>query len=393
MNRNHVPLYLNRTSSFVFIVIHNGVYFMMKSFLVSASVIALSVFATPVAFAQTAATNVTINTQTTTQKGNSNQITISQATSTPTPAASVTSEAKVKQDGDFNVASITQLGKSDFGFSQVVGSHNTVTQTFAGPSSGSATNNRSEVYQCATAACSIGGTASTYNTATTNLSGTNNVSYIVQAGNGNTATTKLTGNGGAGAVANAAIEQYTDYNTAEIDQTGTSAGLVKIIQGVTTVGATRNTPVTSPYTISSAPAVKLGTYPLGANNFATVTQASGADSGVVNVYQGADFNLAVANQAGANQFVEIRQDGKTSADTYGNNNAKVTQELSATTASAYVIQEGQSNTLTLTQSAANVKADLAQFGNLNKLTLTQVTAGASATLTQTGNSNTLTMSQ
>ena len=387
MNRNHVPLYLNRTSSFVFIFIHNGVYFMMKSFLVSASVIALSVFATPVAFAQTAATTVLINTQTTTQNGDSNKITIDQV-------ASVTSEAKIKQNGDSNTAKITQSGKSDFGFSQVVGSSNTVTQTFAAPSSGTATNNRSEVYQCATGACDTSALVKpTNNTATTSLSGTNNVSYIVQAGNGNAATTKLTGNGGAGAVANAAIEQYTDYNTAEIDQTGTSNGLVKIIQGVTTVGATRKTPVSSPYTMTSAPAVKLGTYPLGANNFATVTQASGANNGVANVYQGADFNLAVADQAGADQFVEIRQDGKTSSETYGNNNAKVTQGALSANAKAYVIQEGQSNTLTLTQSAADVTADLAQFGNLNKLTLTQVTAGATATLTQTGNSNTLTMSQ
>ena len=360
---------------------------MMKSFLVSASVIALSVFAIPVAFAQTAATTVTINTQTTTQNGDFNKITINQV-------ASVKSEATINQKGSANTALITQSGKGDFGFSQVVGSNNMVTQTFAGPSSGTATNNRSEVYQCATAACDATlSVTPANNTATTNLSGTNNVSHIVQAGNGNIATTKLTGNGAAGAVANAAIEQYTDYNTAEIDQTGTSAGLVKIIQGVTTVGATRKTPVSSPYTKTSAPAVTLGAFPTGANNFATVTQASGANNGVVNIYQGADFNLATADQAGMNQFVEIRQDGATSTDTYGNNNAKVTQELSATTASAYVIQEGRSNTLTLTQSAANVKADLAQFGNLNKLTLTQVTAGASATLTQTGNSNTLTMSQ
>lgn len=382
---------------------------MMKSFFNSASVIALTVLAIPIALtvfsgpaasamvpspsaSPTPATSVTVNTQTTTQNGDSNQITISQATTNPT-AASVTSEANVTQNGNSNTATIIQVGKSDFGLSYVVGSYNKVVQNFVGPSSGTATNNRSEVYQCATAACNIAGTPSTNNTATTTLSGTNNVSHIVQAGKGNIATTNLSGNGGAGAVANAAIEQYTNYNIAEIDQTGTKTGLVNIIQGVTTASATRGVAVNSPYSPSLAPGVGFGTFSVGANNGATVTQTSGADNGNANIYQGADFNLAIANQAGANQFVEIRQDGHNSSNVYGNNNAMVTQEITGANAQAYVIQDGQGNNLTLTQSAAGVKADLAQFGDRNNLKLTQVTAGATATLTQTGNSNTLTMSQ
>lgn len=366
---------------------------MTKSFLRSASVIALSVMATGfsasavVAAGKAPATLVATNTQTTTQTGNSNAITINQVAGTK-------EEAKVLQNGNSNTATVTQSGQGDFAFSQVVGNSNTVTQTFGGQVGGTLTNNNSQVYQCVTASCDPAATVKpTGNTATTTLTGIDLASYIVQAGNNNTATVALSGNGGIGTVANAQIEQYTDYNTAEINQNGTSAGLVKVIQGITTAGATRNVAYSGAYTVSTAPAAQLGTSPLGANNSATVTQDAAATDGVVNIYQGADFNLATAIQQGSDQFVEIRQDGATSADAYGNNNAKVTQELGGTGADAFVIQNGQSNKVTLTQSAANVAADIAQFGNLNKLTLTQGTAGATATLTQTGNSNTLTMSQ
>ena len=367
---------------------------MTKSFLRSASVIALSVMATGfsasavVAAGKPLVTSVTVNTQTTTQTGNSNAITISQV------GTATKEEAKVLQKGNSNTATVTQSGQGDLAFSQVVGNSNTVTQTFGAQVGGTLTNNSSQVYQCVTASCASTATVlPTGNTATTNLTGTNLASYIVQAGNNNTAKVALTGDGGIGTVANAQIEQYTDYNTGEINQNGTSAGLVKVIQGVTTAGATRNVAYSGAYTVSTAPAAQLGTSPLGANNSATVTQDAAATDGVVNIYQGADFNLATAIQQGSDQFVEIRQDGTTSADAYGNNNTKVTQELGGTGADAFVIQNGQSNKVTLTQSAANVAADIAQFGNLNKLTLTQGTAGATATLTQTGNSNTLTMSQ
>ncbi|WP_404370183.1 hypothetical protein AB5I39_01445 [Sphingomonas sp. MMS24-J45] len=367
---------------------------MTKSFLRSASVIALSVMAAGFSASAVAAapgkapaTAVTVNTQTTTQTGNSNAITISQVGATK-------EEAKILQNGNSNTATVTQSGQGDLAFSQVVGNSNTVTQTFGAQAGGTLTNNNSQVYQCVTAACNSAATVKpTGNAATTTLTGTNQASYIVQAGNNNTATTTLSGDGGVGAAANAQIEQYTDYNTAEITQTGTTAGLVKVIQGVTTATATRNVAYSGAYTVSTAPAAQLGTSPLGANNSATVTQDAMATDGVVNIYQGADFNLATAIQQGSDQFVEIRQDGATATDSYGNNNAKVTQELSGTGADAFVVQNGQSNKITLTQSALNVTADLAQYGNLNKLTLTQGTAGASATLTQTGNSNTLTMSQ
>ena len=299
------------------------------------------------------------------------------------------------QNGDFNVAKVTQVGRDDIAVLSVFGNYNTATQTFTG-NRGGVTNNVSLIFQCGYAACDASASVTpTGNTATSNLSGTNAFSFIGQAGNGNIATAKLSGDGGSNGFfnANSDIEQFTDYNTAEVDQTGTAAGLVKIIQGVTTVGAKRGVAIGTPYSTSSAPAVKLGTYPVGANNSATVTQASSADNGIANIYQGADFNLATADQAGTNQFVEIRQDGATSSDTYGNNNAKVTQEIGGSSAQAYVLQNGQSNAVSLTQSAENVTADVAQFGNHNQLTLTQANAGAAIYATQTGNYNTATLLQ
>ena len=369
---------------------------MTKSFMRSASIIALSVMASGLgvsapgaALAKAAATPVTVNTQTVTQDGNGNTITIDQVNAKA-------SEAKIKQMGDTNTAKITQSGQGDFGFSQVVGSNNTVTQTFGVGANNTATNNNSQVYQCVTASCDLNAVVKpTGNTATTNLTGTNQASYIVQAGNNNQATATLSGDGGAGTDANAQIEQYSDYNSATATQTSTTTGFAKIIQGVTTAGAAprgSKFSASAGYTTStSTPVTSKGN--VGAFNVATTSQNIDATNGSANIYQGADFNEAHATQKGADQFVEIRQDGATGSDTYGNNLANVTQELGGNGASAFVLQNGQSNQVSLTQSAMNVSADLAQYGNKNVLTLTQTVAGATAKLTQTGNSNTLTMKQ
>lgn len=358
---------------------------MRKSFLVSASVLTVSAFAMPAAYAQTAATTVTVNTQLIHNNGSSNTITIDQV-------ASVKSEAKINLNGDSNVLSITQAGHSDFALSQVVGSHNTVTQTFAGLPGGGVTNNLSRVDQCVNGTCDVNATVKPMgNTAIANLSGINAISYILQSGNGNTATTNLSGDGAGVPSANATIVQYSDANIAEVIQTGTTAGEAYIFQGITQPGSYRF--LSGVFEISTAPPAQVGTFPNGANNSATVSQGSGADNGAAGIYQGADFNLATVDQAGPGQYATIRQDGAQPTDAYGNNNAKVTQEIGGSNAHADVLQKGQSNKLTVTQSAANVTADLAQFGNLNKLTLTQMTAGASAYSTQTGNSNTATMSQ
>ena len=350
---------------------------MTKSFMRSASIIALSVMASGLGVSAAAAqkaqaTQTTVNKQTTEQKGDSNSIEIDQV-------KGAREDAGIFQTGNSNVAKITQSGTGDSAYSQSNGNGNTVTMTFAT----GATNNASEVYQSADS-----------NSATSTISGTDQKSVIIQSGNSNTALTKLSGNGGTGSDANATIEQRSVFNDATITQAGTQSGSAKIIQGVTTASATRGSKYNVAYTTSTAaPVTKKSTGDVGAFNVATVSQDSNASTGVANIYQGADFNEAHATQNGGNQFVEIRQDSATGAEMFGNNLAEVTQDAGGIGASAFVLQNGQSNQVYLTQSALNVSADLAQYGNKNVLTLTQTVAGSTAKLTQTGNSNTLTMKQ
>ncbi|MBC7568665.1 MAG: hypothetical protein H7319_02885 [Spirosoma sp.] len=431
----------------------------------------LSLLATA-GFAQNVGTvsqNGTNNTGSTIQNGSSLTATVSQVGTVANTVSNtgITNQsgtghtATVTQDGGstFNRAYITQIGTSSGANSATLSQNNGSggnTARGGNPAINTTANvaNFSGIYQVGSsnvASVNQDGTGTqgnlgesiqkgTSNTATTTQSGgaLNGVAQVFQGFEPGPASTTVVGVDVAGNKASinqdaslrnqATIRQFSDGNTATVEQDGSSSAgnIASVVQGdgvaLTLSGSNTATVEQSPNSLSNTAGITQLGYQntaeveqysfsgMSSYNVASVTQTAGADRNLGKVYQGglsesdiSSYNVGTILQKGDDGAAYISQISNANY-----NNASIEQgvgssfdkagiyQSASTSATASITQNltatgnGMPNLAEIDQTGSKNLATIAQEGSANKAGIQQIATGAgsnTATVTQTGNYN------